>query len=205
MTTALLSSIAVAGYGVAAFSYADPAPEAQDSCAAIDRAAHDSAVNMDKIHGIAQTISPALPHPDHPEQETGNVNIIDLFFKARDLSRSLRQSSNELRAAEAGVDLPELRDAADNLAQVNDDTATSFDNASNPLGSRPPMNEMANQMFDTVKGAIQAFQNFNSVYSNHCGEDLMPNYEDQPSADEPAPPADEPAPPAEEAAPAGGN
>ncbi|MGL6233877.1 MAG: hypothetical protein ACRC20_00895 [Segniliparus sp.] len=183
VTTALLSSIAVAGFGVAAASsHADPAPGAQASCDALDRAAHDSAVNMDKIHGIAQTISPALPHPDHPELETGQVNIIDLFFKARDLSRSLRQSSGELRAAEGGVDLADLRDAADNLAQVNDDTATSFDNASNPLAPRPETGELASGMFDTVKSAIQAFQGFNALYSKHCGDDLMPVYDDQPSA-----------------------
>ena len=172
----------MAGFGVAAFSHADPAPEAQSSCDALGAAAHDSAVNMDKIHGIAQTISPALPHPDNPELETGQVNIIDLFFKARDLSRSLRQSSGELRAAEAGIELDDLRDSADNLAQVNDDTATSFDNASNPLAPRPPMNELANTMFDTVKNAIQAFQGFNGLYQKHCVEDLMPHYDEQPSA-----------------------
>lgn len=182
VTTALLSSIAVAGFGVTASSHADPAPEAQASCDALNHAAHDSSVNMDKIHGIAQTISPALPHPDNPELQTGQVNIIDLFFKARDLSRSLRQSSGELRAAEGGVEIPELHDAADNLAQVNDDTATSFDNVSNPLAPRPETSELASGMFDTVKSAIQAFQGFNALYSKHCDEDLMPNYDDQPAA-----------------------
>ncbi|WP_156920441.1 hypothetical protein [Segniliparus rugosus] len=173
MTIALLSSVAAAGFGVAAFSHAAPALGAEASCAALDRAAHDTAANVDKLHGVAQFVSPALPHPDNPEEETGSFDVVALFFQAGDLSRSLRQSSGELRDAEPEVDFPDLRDAADNLAQVNDDTATWFDDTTSPVGTHLPLDEKARRISDKVKNAIQAFRKFNDVYSKRCGEDLM--------------------------------
>jgi hypothetical protein len=210
MTAAILGSIATAGLGVAAFSNAAPAPEGaadpQPACDALAGAANDAAIGVNKIHDIGPTISPALPHPDDPDLQTGNVNLIQLFLQSRDISGSLHRASAELRAAEGNMDDSELSSAADELAQAGDNTAAAFDSASNILGPRPPMDELASGMVQNIGDTMNAFHQFNDLYSAQCGVDLRPDWDNPTAAaaemDESATPADDQAPPAEEPVPA---
>lgn len=209
MTAAILGAVATAGLGVAAFSNAAPAPEgAADSptaCDALAGAANDAAIGVNKIHDIGPTISPALPHPDDPDLQTGNVNLIQLFLQSRDIAGSLHRASAELRAAQGNVDDADLSSAADELAQADENTAAAFDSASNILGPRPPMDELASGMVQNIGDTMNAFHQFNDLYSAQCGVDLRPDWDNPAAAaaevDESPAPADDQAPPSEEAAP----
>ncbi|EFV12437.2 hypothetical protein HMPREF9336_02728 [Segniliparus rugosus ATCC BAA-974] len=211
MAAAIVGSLATAGLGVAAFSAAAPVPEGaqdvQSACDSLAGPANDAAIAVSKIHDIGPTIAPALPHPDNPELETGQVNMIQLFLQSRDISGSLRHASGGLRAAEGGVEADDLRSAADDLAQADDDTAAAFDSASNILGPRPPMDEAAQQIMQHLGDAMNAFHHFNDLYSARCGVDLRPDW-DNPSAaaaevDQAAAPEDDQAPaPEDDQAPA---
>ena len=206
MTAAIFGSLATAGLGVAASSLATPAaegaPEAQSSCDALAGPANDAAIAVNKIHDIGPTIAPALPHPDNPELQTGQVNLIQLFLQSRDIAGSLHQASNTLRAAEGNVDADDLRDAADGLAQADDETAAAFDSASNILGPRPPVDELASQMITHIGNTMNAFHHFNDLYSAQCGVDLRPDWDNPTAAaaevDDLAPPADDQTPPADD-------
>ncbi|MGL6233878.1 MAG: hypothetical protein ACRC20_00900 [Segniliparus sp.] len=220
MTAAIFGSLATAGLGVAASSIATPAaegsPEVQSACDALAGPANDAAIGVNKIHDIGPTIAPALPHPDNPEMQTGQVNLIQLFLQSRDIAGSLHQAGNGLRGAEGNVGPADLRDAADGLAQADDETASAFDSASNILGPRPPMDEVASQMITHIGNTMNAFHHFNDVYSAQCGVDLRPDWDNPAAAaadvsdqepapaDDQAPPADDQdnAPPAEAPAPA---